>query len=221
MSGPLEKQREFSPAYRNYALGLLFVGYIVNFVDRSILSLLLEPIKLELALTDSQLGLLGGLAFCAFLHVFGYSHRCLSRSTQPGKILAVSMVIWSAMTALCGLATNFWMLLMARIGVGVGEAGASPPSHSLISDYFPVDKRATALSIYALGIPVRYHDRQLRRRLGRRRVRLALHLFLSGYSRHFRRDDHRAHPTRAAKGASPISNQHKMPPRPHTRSSTR
>lgn len=153
MSGPLEKQREFSPAYRNYALGLLFVGYIVNFVDRSILSLLLEPIKLELALSDSQLGLLGGLAFALFYTFLGIPIAALADRRSRVKILAVSMVIWSAMTALCGLATNFWMLLMARIGVGVGEAGASPPSHSLISDYFPVDKRATALSIYALGIP--------------------------------------------------------------------
>ena len=153
MSRPLEKQREFSPAYRNYALGLLFVGYIVNFVDRSILSLLLEPIKLELSLTDSQLGLLGGLAFALFYTFLGIPIAALADRRSRVKILAVSMVIWSAMTALCGLATNFWMLLMARIGVGVGEAGASPPSHSLISDYFPVDKRATALSIYALGIP--------------------------------------------------------------------
>lgn len=153
MSEPLEKQREFSPAYRNYALGILFVGYIVNFVDRSILSLLLEPIKLELSLSDSQLGLLGGLAFAVFYTFLGIPIAALADRRSRVKILAVSMVIWSAMTALCGLATNFWMLLLARIGVGVGEAGASPPSHSLISDYFPLDKRATALSIYALGIP--------------------------------------------------------------------
>jgi MFS family permease len=153
LSEPLENQREFSPAYRNYALGILFVGYIVNFVDRSILSLLLEPIKLELSLSDSQLGLLGGLAFAVFYTFLGIPIAALADRRSRVKILAVSMVIWSAMTAVCGLATNFWMLLMARIGVGVGEAGASPPSHSLISDYFPIDKRATALSIYALGIP--------------------------------------------------------------------
>ena len=76
------------------------------------------------------------------------------------KILSIAMVVWSGMTALCGLAQNFWMLLLARIGVGVGEAGASPPSHSLISDYFPIETRATALSIYALGIPFRIHGRQ-------------------------------------------------------------
>ena len=148
-----QNEQKFSPAYRNYALGILFVGYIVNFVDRSILSLLLEPIKLELSLSDSQLGLLGGLAFAVFYTFLGIPIAALADRRSRVKILAVSMVIWSAMTALCGLASNFWMLLMARIGVGVGEAGASPPSHSLISDYFPIETRATALSIYALGIP--------------------------------------------------------------------
>ena len=147
MSEPMKEQREFSPAYRNYALGILFVGYIVNFVDRSILSLLLEPIKIELSLSDSQLGLLGGLAFAVFYTFLGIPIAALADRRSRVKILAVSMVIWSAMTALCGLAANFWGLLLARIGVGVGEAGASPPSHSLISDYFPIEKRATALSI--------------------------------------------------------------------------
>ena len=95
MSEPLEKQREFSPAYRNYALGILFVGYIVNFVDRSILSLLLEPIKLELSLSDSQLGLLGGLAFAVFYTFLGIPIAALADRRSRVKILAVSMVIWS------------------------------------------------------------------------------------------------------------------------------
>lgn len=153
MSETPDRNSEFSPAYRNYALGVLFVGYIVNFVDRSILALLLEPIKLDLSLSDSQLGLLGGLAFAVFYTCLGIPIAALADRRSRVKILAVSMVIWSAMTAVCGLASNFWMLLLARIGVGVGEAGASPPSHSLISDYFPIETRATALSIYALGIP--------------------------------------------------------------------
>ena len=142
------------PNYRKYALGILLIGYIINFVDRSILSLLLEPIKLELALTDSQLGFLGGLAFALFYTFLGIPIAALADRRSRVKILAVSMVIWSAMTAICGLANNFLTLLLARIGVGVGEAGASPPSHSLISDYFPIETRATALSIYALGIPL-------------------------------------------------------------------
>ena len=142
------------PNYRKYALGILLVGYVINFVDRSILSLLLEPIKLELALTDSQLGFLGGLAFAVFYTFLGIPIAALADRRSRVKILAVSMVIWSAMTAICGLANNFLTLLLARIGVGIGEAGASPPSHSLISDYFPIETRATALSVYALGIPL-------------------------------------------------------------------
>jgi MFS family permease len=150
----LSQATTIGPNYRKYALGILLIGYIINFVDRSILSLLLEPIKLELALTDSQLGFLGGLAFAVFYTFLGIPIAALADRRSRVKILAVSMVIWSAMTAICGLANNFLTLLLARIGVGIGEAGASPPSHSLISDYFPIETRATALSIYALGIPL-------------------------------------------------------------------
>ena len=150
----MANQNHFSPAYRKYALGILLVGYIVNFVDRTILSILLEPIKLELTLTDTQLGFLGGLAFAVFYTFLGIPIAMLADRKSRVKILAIAMVVWSLMTALCGRATDFMSLLLARIGVGAGEAGASPPSHSLISDYFPVEARATALSIYALGIPI-------------------------------------------------------------------
>ncbi len=143
----------YSASYRNYALGVLFLGYVVNFVDRSILAILLEPIKRDLILSDTELGLLGGLAFALFYATLGIPIAALADRWSRVKVLAISMIIWSTMTALCGLASNFITLLLARIGVGVGEAGASPPSHSLISDYFPVETRATALSIYALGIP--------------------------------------------------------------------
>ena len=126
----------YSPRYRNYALAILFIGYVVNFIDRSILSILLEPIKQELLLSDTELGLLGGLAFAMFYATLGIPIASLADRWSRTKVLAISMIIWSAMTALCGAANNFLMLLLARIGVGVGEAGASPPSHSLISDYF-------------------------------------------------------------------------------------
>lgn len=142
------------PWYRNYILIILFFGNVVNFIDRTILSLLLEPIKLELVLSDTQLGLLGGLAFALFYATLGIPIAALADRWSRVKVLSISMIIWSAMTALCGMAVNFSTLLLARIGVGVGEAGASPPSHSLISDYFPLGKRATALAIYSLGIPV-------------------------------------------------------------------
>lgn len=151
--GRVTDKNNFTPAYRNYALGILFLGYVVNFVDRSILSILLEPIKLELELNDTQLGLLGGLAFAIFYTSLGLPIAALADRWSRVKVLSIAMVVWSGMTAVCGLASGFYTLLLARIGVGVGEAGASPPSHSLISDYFPVETRATALSIYALGIP--------------------------------------------------------------------
>lgn len=144
----------FSPRYRNYALFVLLLGYIVNFVDRSILSILLEAIKEDLLLSDTELGLLGGLAFALFYSTLGIPIAALADRWSRVKVLSIAIVIWSGMTAACGAAQNFWQLLLFRIGVGVGEAGASPPSHSLISDYFPLEKRATALSIYALGIPI-------------------------------------------------------------------
>ena len=153
MSTAQQAGSAYSPAYRRYALGILFLGYVINFIDRSILAILLEPIKQELLLTDTQLGLLGGLAFALFYTTLGIPIAALADRWNRVKILSIAMVLWSGMTAVCGLAQGFWMLLLARIGVGVGEAGASPPSHSLISDYFPIETRATALSIYALGIP--------------------------------------------------------------------
>ena len=154
MSATDIQNAKFSTGYRNYALGVLLLGYIVNFVDRSILSILLEPIKQDLDLNDTQLGFLGGLAFALFYTTLGIPIAALADRWSRVKVLSIAIVVWSGMTAVCGLAANFWHLLIARIGVGVGEAGASPPSHSLISDYFPIEKRATALSIYALGIPI-------------------------------------------------------------------
>ncbi|MEQ9586507.1 MAG: MFS transporter [Parvibaculaceae bacterium] len=140
--------------YRYYVLGLLVLANAVNFIDRTILSILLEPIKLELELTDTQLGFLGGLAFALFYATLGIPIAALADRWRRVNVIAISMVVWSGMTAVCGLATNFAGLLLARIGVGVGEAGASPTSHSLISDYFPPEKRATALAVFSLGIPV-------------------------------------------------------------------
>ena len=150
----MNNKTSFSKGYRYYALAVLVIGYVVNFVDRQILAVLLEPIRKDLLFNDFQLGLLGGLAFAVFYATLGIPIAMLADRKSRVKILAAAMAVWSVMTALCGLATNFFWLLLARIGVGVGEAGASPPSHSLISDYFPVSTRATALSIYALGIPI-------------------------------------------------------------------
>ena len=150
----MSNNTHFSNGYRYYALTVLVIGYVVNFVDRQILAVLLEPIRKDLFFNDFQLGLLGGLAFAVFYATLGIPIAMLADRKSRVKILAAAMAVWSIMTALCGMATNFFWLLLARIGVGVGEAGASPPSHSLISDYFPVSTRATALSIYSLGIPI-------------------------------------------------------------------
>jgi predicted MFS family arabinose efflux permease len=137
-----------------YALGLLFVVYVFNFIDRSILGILNQPIKEDLGLSDTQMGFLGGIAFAIFYTFLGIPIARLADRTVRRNVLAVCIAIWSAMTAVCGLAASFLHLLLARIGVAVGEAGGSPPSHSMIADLFPPETRATALAIYALGIPV-------------------------------------------------------------------
>jgi MFS family permease len=140
--------------YPPYALGVLFVVYVFNFIDRSILNILAEPIKQDLGLYDWQIGLMGGLAFAFFYTTLGIPIARLADTRNRRNIIAICLTIWSAMTAVCGLAQNFWQLLLARVGVAVGEAGGSPPAHSMISDLFAADRRATALGIYALGIPV-------------------------------------------------------------------
>jgi len=141
-------------ATRRYALGVLVVVYTFNFIDRQILSILLEPIKNDLGLSDTQLGLLTGFAFAAFYATLGIPIARLADRTNRRNLIAGALAIWSGMTALSGLAASFWHLLAARIGVGVGEAGCSPPAHAMIADYYPVERRATALGIYSLGIPV-------------------------------------------------------------------
>jgi MFS family permease len=144
----------FRPAYQWYALGVLFTVYVCNFIDRSILAMLLQPIKEELHVSDTALGFLGGIAFALFYTTLGIPIARLADTGVRRNILAICLVVWSGMTALCGLVQNFVQLLICRIGVAVGEAGGSPPSHSMISDMFPQERRATALGIYALGIPV-------------------------------------------------------------------
>ena len=149
-----EHEGAFSPAYRWYALGLMFVVYIFNFIDRQILGILAQPIKEDLGLSDSQMGFLGGIAFAIFYTFVGIPIARLADRGVRRNILATCLTIWSVMTALCGFVGSFFQLLACRVGVAVGEAGGSPPSHSMISDIFPADRRATALGIYALGIPV-------------------------------------------------------------------
>ncbi len=146
------KLQPVSNPYKNYVLLMLTVVYIFNFIDRQILVILQESIKRDLGLSDTQLGLLSGLSFAIFYVLLGIPIARLADKTNRKNIIAASLVVWSAMTAACGLAQNFYQLLLARIGVGVGEAGCSPPAHAMISDYFSSSKRATALSIYSMGI---------------------------------------------------------------------
>lgn len=141
-----------SNAYRNYVVWLLFVIYVFNYVDRQILSIVLEPIKQEFDLHDWQLGLLSGLAFAAFYSTLGIPIARLADTRNRVNIITASIVVWSAFTVVSGMAKNFWHLLFARIGVGIGEAGCSPSAYSIISDYVEPKKRATALSIYSMGV---------------------------------------------------------------------
>ncbi len=144
----------FSPAYLRYALGLLTVVYVVNFVDRQILSILLQSIKVDLGLSDFQLGLLGGTAFGIFYATLGVPIARIADFSSRKGVMTICLAIWSLMTAACGLAVGFWSLLLLRVGVGVGEAGGSPPAHSMLSDYYPPERRATALGVYSLGVPL-------------------------------------------------------------------
>lgn len=141
-----------SPLYRFYVLAVLTVVYVFNFVDRQLLVILQEPIKDELALSDTQLGLLTGFAFALFYVICGIPIARWADKGNRRSIIALALTVWSVMTAMCGLAANYAHLLLARVGVGVGEAGGSPPAHSMISDIFKPKNRALALSIYSIGI---------------------------------------------------------------------
>lgn len=143
-----------SAKYSAWVLAMLFIVYAFNFLDRQIISILAIPIQQELGLSDRQLGLLGGIAFALLYSTLGVPIAWLADRTKRTWIITISLSIWSGFTALCGFATNFTQLFLARVGVGVGEAGGVAPSYSLIADYFPPQSRARALAIYSLGIPI-------------------------------------------------------------------
>jgi MFS family permease len=140
--------------YRATVLFLLIGVYIFNFVDRQIIGVLAVPIQQDLNLSDTQLSLMGGLAFAIFYSTLGVPIAMLSDRKNRTWIITIALLVWSLFTALCGLAQNFWQLFLARVGVGVGEAGGVAPSYSIISDYFPPEKRARALAIYSFAIPI-------------------------------------------------------------------
>src|ERR1700744_1671686 len=149
--GPIH-DKAVTATYRNYVLVMLTLVYVFNFIDRQLLVILQESIKKELHLSDTQLALLSGFSFAIFYVTLGIPIARLADRTNRRNTVAISLGLWSIMTAFSGLARNFIQLLLARIGVGVGEAGGRPPAHAMISDYFPPEKRSTALLFYSAGI---------------------------------------------------------------------
>lgn len=140
--------------YRAYVLGSLLLVYIFNFIDRTIINILTEPIKESFQVEDWQMGLLGGIAFAALYTMLGIPLARISERVNRVLVITCSIAIWSLFTVLCGFASSFIMLFIMRICVGIGEAGCTPPAQSLIADYFAPQSRATAVSIYAMGVPL-------------------------------------------------------------------
>lgn len=143
-----------SRAYANYVLALLSLSYVVNYLDRYVLSMLAGPIKAELDISDGQMGLLLGPAFALLYTGLGVPVAWLADRRSRRNLIALGMTVWSAFTALSGWARSFPEMALARFGVGVGEAAGAAPAHSLIADYFPAERRATALAIFQMGVPI-------------------------------------------------------------------
>lgn len=153
LSEPTPTGREEIPSrVRRYALGMLILAYAFNFIDRQILVILQSDIKADMGLSDTQLGLLSGFAFALVYITAGIPIAYWADRGNRRNIIALAVTVWSAMTALSGFTQNFGQLLLARVGVGIGEAGGSPPAHAMISDYYPPAKRGTALAIYSSGL---------------------------------------------------------------------
>ena len=146
--------RASSSAERWYVVIVMCLIYAINIADRYVVSTVLEPIRLDLRLTDAGVGFLTGVPLALFYVSFGIPMSWLADRSNRRNILAISLIIWSAFTALCGLSRSYWQLLAGRVGVGVGEAGGTPPSNSIIADYFPADRRPMALGVFALGAPI-------------------------------------------------------------------
>ena len=141
-----------APSQRSaITLALLAAVFAVHFLDRQLIAILIPPIQAELGLSDTAMGLLSGLAFTVFFSTIGLAIARVADRADRGRIITGCVVIFSIMTALCGAATTFWQLLLARIGVGAGEGGTNPASHSLIADTFPLQRRATAMAVYGMG----------------------------------------------------------------------
>ena len=151
---PSERMPERHVSNGRRVLALLLLAYVFNFLDRQMLGILAEPIKADLHLNDTQYGAIAGLAFALLYSALGIPLAYLADRTSRSAVIAGSLAVWSGFTALCGLTTGFWQLFLCRLGVGVGEAGGVAPSYALIADYFPAERRARALAIYSLGVPI-------------------------------------------------------------------
>ncbi len=149
---PSANSPDFSVGYKRFALVMLTIVYAFNFIDRQILVILQEPIKADMGLSDTQLGLLSGFTFALVYVVAGIPIAYWADRGNRRNIVALSLTVWSGMTAISGFAQSYGQLLLARIGVGLGEAGGSPPAHSMISDYYPPSMRGRALSFYSMGV---------------------------------------------------------------------
>ena len=147
-----ENGRSKSTAYPWVVVMILMVAYVFSFVDRQILNLLVGPIRRDLGISDTQMSLLMGFSFAIFYTILGIPLGRLADSWNRRGLIAAGVVVWSFMTSLCGLAQSYWQLFLFRIGVGVGEATLSPAAYSMIADYFPPERRATAISVYSMGI---------------------------------------------------------------------
>ncbi|MCC6153002.1 MAG: MFS transporter [Candidatus Hydrogenedentes bacterium] len=141
-----------SPVYAWYVVGVLMIVYVLSFVDRQILSLIVGPVKKDLGVNDTQMGLLMGFSFAMFYSILGVPFGWLADQKSRRSIIAVGVAVWSFMTAACVIARQFWQLFLLRVGVGIGEAALSPAAYSLITDYFPRHRLATAISVYGMGI---------------------------------------------------------------------
>ncbi|MGV0036702.1 MAG: MFS transporter [Candidatus Azotimanducaceae bacterium WSBS_2022_MAG_OTU7] len=139
------------PLYAWLVVGILMLAYILSYVDRSILTLLVDPIKEDMGLSDFQISLLHGFAFAIFYSALGFPIGRIADVKNRVGVIAIGVTLWSLMTAACGVAKNFTHFFLARVGVGVGEASLNPASYSIITDYFPTEKLSRAISTYVMG----------------------------------------------------------------------
>jgi MFS family permease len=151
---PVDANSVATMGQRWYVLIIMMLAYTINIADRYVMSTVLEPIRLELKLTDGGVAFLTGVSLALFYVTMGIPLSWVADRYNRKNLLAISMTVWSAMTALCGMSQGYMQLLLARIGVGIGEAGGTPSCNAIVADYFPADRRAMAMTVFALGAPI-------------------------------------------------------------------